>query len=163
MSSAPSMPLFPDAYLADTTHLFTEEHGAYFLLLMAMWRRSGSVPNDDKDLARIVGLTVSKWLKIKARLMPFLTIENDGELGSRHLIEFRIRAGRHPIPSATRKLVFERDGFVCAYCGDISGPFHMDHIYPVSRGGTNDPENLTPACIPCNMSKRDKTLSEWQQ
>ena len=77
MSSAPSMPLFPDAYLADTTHLSTEEHGAYFLLLMAMWRRSGSVPNDDKDLARIVGLTVSKWLKIKARLMPFLTIEND--------------------------------------------------------------------------------------
>lgn len=77
MSSAPSMPLFPDAYLADTTHLSTEEHGAYFLLLMAMWRRGGTVPNDDKDLARIVGLTPTKWLKIKCRLMSFLTVENN--------------------------------------------------------------------------------------
>lgn len=77
MSSAPSMPLFPDAYLADTTHLSTEEHGAYFLLLMAMWRRGGAVPNDDKDLARIVGLSNAKWLKIKSRLMSFLIIENN--------------------------------------------------------------------------------------
>ncbi len=77
MSAAPAMPLFLDAYLADTTHLCTEEHGAYLLLLMAMWRRNGSVPNDDKDLARIVGVSPSKWRKIKDRILPFLTIEGD--------------------------------------------------------------------------------------
>jgi uncharacterized protein YdaU (DUF1376 family) len=76
MSKAPSMPMFWDAYLADTTHLSTEEHGAYLLLLAAMWRRDGSVPDDDKDNARILGLTVAKWRKIKARLEPFLVIEN---------------------------------------------------------------------------------------
>lgn len=70
------MPVFPDAYLADTTHLSTEEHGAYFLLLMAMWRRGGTVPNDDKDLARIVGLDSPKWRKMKRRLSSFLIIEN---------------------------------------------------------------------------------------
>lgn len=68
MSQAPSMPMYWDAYLADTTHLTTEEHGAYMLLLAAMWRRNGSVPDDDKDNARILGLTVSKWRKVKARL-----------------------------------------------------------------------------------------------
>lgn len=77
MSDAPAMPVFPDAYLADTTHLSTEEHGAYLLLLMAMWRRSGSVPNDDRDLARIVGLDLPKWRKTKRRLMPLLTREGD--------------------------------------------------------------------------------------
>ena len=68
MSKAPSMPMYWDAYLADTTHLTTEEHGAYLLLLGAMWRRNGSVPDDDKDNARILGLTPAKWRKIKARL-----------------------------------------------------------------------------------------------
>ena len=75
MSKAPSMPMFWDAYLADTTHLTCEEHGAYLLLLGAMWRRDGSVPNDDKDIARILGVTLAKWRKIKLRLDPFLVIE----------------------------------------------------------------------------------------
>ncbi|MBZ9653524.1 YdaU family protein [Phyllobacterium lublinensis] len=77
MSSAPAMPVFPDAYLADTTHLSTEEHGAYFLLLMAMWRRNGTVPDDDRDIARIVGLDLKAWRKMRKRLMPFLTVEGD--------------------------------------------------------------------------------------
>ena len=77
MSKAPSMPMYWDAYISDTTHLTTEEHGAYLLLLAAMWRRNGSVPDDDKDNARILGLTVGKWRKIKARLSEFL-IFNDG-------------------------------------------------------------------------------------
>lgn len=69
MSKAPSMPMYWDAYLADTTHLTTEEHGAYMLLLAAMWRRNGAVPDDDKDNARILGLTTAKWRKTKARLV----------------------------------------------------------------------------------------------
>ena len=75
MSVAPSMPVFLDAYLADTTHLTTEEHGAYLLLLMAMWRRDGSVPNDDGDLARIVGMTLDQWLLTKKRLASLLIIK----------------------------------------------------------------------------------------
>ena len=69
MSKAPAMPMYWDAYLADTTHLTTEEHGAYMLLLAAMWRRNAWVPDNDKDNARILGLTPAKWRKIKARLM----------------------------------------------------------------------------------------------
>lgn len=84
MSAAPNMPLFLDAYLADTTHLSTEEHGAYLLLLMSMWRRGGAVPNDDKDLARIVGLSPSKWRAVKTRLLPFLVV-SEGEISQKRL------------------------------------------------------------------------------
>lgn len=73
MSKAPAMPMYWDAYLADTTHLTTEEHGAYMLLLAAMWRRNGSVPDDDKDNARILGLTPAKWRKIKARFIATIS------------------------------------------------------------------------------------------
>lgn len=84
MSQAPSMPMFWDAYLADTTHLTTEEHGAYLLLLAAMWRRNGSVPDDDRDNARILGLTQAKWRRIKERLEGFLVFEN-GEISQKNL------------------------------------------------------------------------------
>lgn len=78
------MPMYWDAYLADTTHLTTEEHGAYMLLLAAMWRRNGTVPDDDADNARIVGLTKAKWRKVKARLAGLLIIEN-GEITQKKL------------------------------------------------------------------------------
>lgn len=80
------MPMYWDAYLADTTHLSTEEHGAYILLLAAMWRRNGWVPDDDRDNARILGLTTAKWRKIKARLSGFLVFE-DGEISQKKLLE----------------------------------------------------------------------------
>jgi len=86
MSKAPSMPMYWDSYIADTTHLTTEEHGAYLLLLAAMWRRDGSVPDDDKDIARIVGLSLSKWLKVRARLGGI--IKTDGKrLTQKKLLE----------------------------------------------------------------------------
>lgn len=84
MSLAPSMPMYWDAYLADTTHLSTEEHGAYLLLLAAMWRRNGSVPDDDRDNARIVGLTPAKWRAVKARLSGLLTFA-DGTITQKNL------------------------------------------------------------------------------
>jgi len=60
-----------------------------------------------------------------------------------------------------RGVVFERDGFVCAYCGTMSGPFEIDHVIPVARGGTSVLSNLKVACSPCNASKRDHLLEEW--
>lgn len=87
MSKAPAMPMYWDAYLADTTHLTTEEHGAYLLLLAAMWRRNGEVPDDDRDNARILGLTPAKWRKVKARLtatIDGLSVEN-GTISQKNL------------------------------------------------------------------------------
>jgi uncharacterized protein YdaU (DUF1376 family) len=84
MSQAPSMPFFVDAYLADTGHLTTDEHGAYLLLLMAMWRRNGAVPDDDKDNARVTRMSLAKWRKVKPRLIAFLTIEN-GDITQKRL------------------------------------------------------------------------------
>ena len=49
--------------------------------------------------------------------------------------------------------------FACVYCG---GPYeHVDHVVPRKHGGTDDVENLVPACQPCNQSKNSKPLDEW--
>lgn len=61
--------------------------------------------------------------------------------------------------------VFKRDKFVCQYCGahPPSVVLHVDHINPVSKGGSNDMDNLITACQPCNSGKSDIELSDVPQ
>lgn len=86
MSKKPShIPLFPDAYLRDTTHLTTEEHGAYFLLLMAAWGSSDcTLPNDERRLAALAKLPVTRWRKIAATVLEFWTIDK-GRISQKRL------------------------------------------------------------------------------
>ena len=55
-----------------------------------------------------------------------------------------------------RQMAFERDGYLCSYCGNTDGPFEIDHIFPRVKGGENTLENVTVACRRCNRSKRDR-------
>lgn len=48
----------------------------------------------------------------------------------------------------------------CVYCGSEEN-IEVDHVVPLSRGGEHSPENLAPACLPCNRSKGARTLDEW--
>lgn len=76
MAEFPALPLFTDAYLGDTTHLNTFEHGAYLLLLIVSWRSPGCcLPDDDALLARYTRMTRDKWRKIRPTLAPFFTID----------------------------------------------------------------------------------------
>lgn len=79
MAEFPALPLWTDAYLGDTTHLTTIEHGAYLLLLMAMWRNNGKLPDDDKLLARYSRLTAGQWARIAPTIRAFFRIE-DGQI-----------------------------------------------------------------------------------
>ena len=51
----------------------------------------------------------------------------------------------------------------CAYCcrALTSTQAQMEHQIPLSRGGTNWPSNIVPACKPCNQSKGTKTSAEF--
>ncbi|MEU1812171.1 HNH endonuclease [Micromonospora sp. WMMD1076] len=58
----------------------------------------------------------------------------------------------------SRRAVFARDGWRCAYC---RGPAEtIDHVFPRSRGGRHAWENVVAACARCNHTKGDKTPAE---
>ena len=62
----------------------------------------------------------------------------------------------------SRRAVFARDGWRCAYC---RGPAEtIDHVFPRSRGGRHAWENVVAACARCNHRKADRLLSElgWE-
>jgi hypothetical protein len=48
----------------------------------------------------------------------------------------------------------------CWYCGGCVA--ERDHKMPRSRGGTNDPDNIAPACWTCNSTKSARTVEEFR-
>ncbi len=91
MAEFPALPLWTDAYLADTRHLSTLEHGAYLLLLMEAWRRpSCALPDNDVLLARLAGLSPSEWEAVKPIVLEFWKI--DGR--SKEWVQSRLKKER---------------------------------------------------------------------
>lgn len=85
------------------------------------------------------------------------------------LFPIAIGAGGRPSPkewARLRALMLERyegEPPCCIYCATTDVSLAVDHLVPVSRGGSNHIENLAFACTPCNSAKRDKTYSEFME
>ena len=69
-------------------------------------------------------------------------------------------------PELKRTLLRE-SGPICPGCGIDFSPnlhnFQIDHIVPVSRGGSGDIENLQLLCYGCNRSKGAKSMAQWMK
>lgn len=68
--SRPWMPLYVADYVADTAHLNAAESGAYLHLIMHYWL-NGSLPDDDRKLARIARMTDRQWTAARATIAEF--------------------------------------------------------------------------------------------
>lgn len=53
-------------------------------------------------------------------------------------------------------------GRICFYCESKLKKFEVDHFVPLSRGGSNWPDNLVISCRACNLSKAAKMPWEWK-
>ena len=87
------MPLYVADYLADTTDLSTEEHGAYFLLLLTSWRSEGVLPNDPRRLARIAKVPFERWPDIWEAIGRFFDVDG-ATISQGRLVEERAKALR---------------------------------------------------------------------
>lgn len=56
-----------------------------------------------------------------------------------------------------------RQNNYCWYCGKELEPSKLtkDHVFPSSKGGDNDMDNIIMVCKTCNSSKGDMDLFEW--
>lgn len=62
------------------------------------------------------------------------------------------------------KARYERQKGRCYWCNvKVGNNYHVDHVVPLSRGGTNWADNIVIACPTCNLSKHDKLPHEWPQ
>jgi hypothetical protein len=69
---------------------------------------------------------------------------------------------RKPVSKRVRFSVFARDQFTCVYCGQQPPAvmLEIEHVIPVSQGGTNDEANLRCSCRDCNAGKGARTIEQ---
>ncbi len=71
---------------------------------------------------------------------------------------------------ALRQHLWKSQNGLCFYCSEViveyaegvlKQPSQIEHKIPISRGGSDDLENLALACMHCNASKGTKTAEEF--
>ncbi len=151
-SAAAAIPLFGDAYLADTRHLSLEEHGAYLQLMMIAWRIDGCcLPDDDSRLSRMLGVTAAKWKKLKPVVMAFWTMEDgawrQGRLSKERKFVEEKRAKNKASAEArwTGQATENKGGDVCERISERNAPPPpprkkvQDATHPSPRAGNQFP------------------------
>lgn len=65
---------------------------------------------------------------------------------------------RRRLSKSIRHEVFKRDDYACLECGATKDDtrLHIDHILPVSQGGTDELVNLQVLCEACNLAKSSR-------
>ena len=107
----------------------------------------------------------------KERLRERARIKADPELYAKALNAFRESRNRrraqqrgspgHHTASDIRQMYDDQHG-LCAYCEvELDGAFHVEHMTPLSRGGSNDWSNIAIACAECNCRKHTRTAEEY--
>lgn len=92
-----------------------------------------------------------------------VTAEGWGEAAESHLASsgayqrapVRRRYRGVSIGKAKRARIIAKHDGRCAICGAKPPKLTLDHILPRSKGGTQEEENLQPACARCNRLKGD--------
>lgn len=80
--------------------------------------------------------------------------------GARYRASKKGAGGSHTVQDI--RAMYDAQNGKCAVCfTDISRYYEVDHVLPLSRGGSNSPGNLQLLCLRCNRSKGSKTMDEF--
>lgn len=126
---------------------------------------------EERPLApkELLDLTGAEWVfeivkyldadnkKLRKRVMQLA--EETGRLSDRNReLAKGIVPDRDPITKSLRHEVFVKDNYKCVECGATKEDtrLHVDHILPVSQGGSDELSNLQTLCEACNLTKSNR-------
>lgn len=162
MADNPALPVWTDAYLADThPGLSLDEHGCYFLMMMLAWRLPGCrLPDDDHYIAARLNIPVARFQKkYRKKMLEFWKI-SDGFWSQKRLTKEhnyiqnkREQAREAGIASAKAKKTKETRPT------DVEQPLQRNAN---GKDGDSTDENTTPTPTPTPIrEKYKKEFEEW--
>ena len=104
----------------------------------------------------------SRVNSIKAELDRYLEALGGDAARLERLEAIEARVSQKERELATKLRLTFKPTDQCPYCGGTLGSNpHLDHVYPVSKGGLSVSTNLIFVCLQCNQRKADKTLAAF--
>lgn len=95
--------------------------------------------------------------KSRARTRLWIAENPERHSANRQTRRARILGADGSHQAADIKRIHQAQKGKCAVCKKhLNGKWHVDHIVPLARGGSNWPSNLQLLCEPCNRSKSDR-------
>lgn len=107
---------------------------------------------EDRELMRSFSIFISRFIESLCQSDYPAFLEKDGQI--KRYSNWNVWL---------KEALFNRENGRCAICKcDLTGvialgkKIHIDHIIPISSGGTNDPTNLQILCDDCNLKKGNR-------
>lgn len=133
--------------------------------LERVWRRHGRPPGW-AVLRKLAGMSPYPYARVWGslrRACEALARHHRGQITREQLLagnpQMHRRKRARQIPLHTRWHVLKRDRYRCRVCGRSPATakveLHVDHVRPMSKGGTNEPSNLRTLCHECNSGRGD--------
>lgn len=109
-----------------------------------------------------LGETVAKFESANLKVSDRIVVEPKAIIGIKGSAQGLLKSGHLMTGKVGRKMLFARDRWCCAYCGEKfpESTLTKEHIIPQSRGGDSGWMNLVTACLSCNTRKSNKTPEE---
>lgn len=79
-----------------------------------------------------------------------------------HQYRRRMQAGKRLAPGSIKDVICDEQCFYCNAYVEYSKRT-IDHLTPLSRGGTHTVDNLVMSCGSCNSSKHNLTYEEYME
>ena len=124
MAKFPHLPLWTDAYMADTLHLTHEEHGLYLMLLMTIWRAPAcKIPNDFTWVKRRLRATDDQMENLVKNLLDEFFITSGNHITQKRLKEeYEYVKKKAKKNSASAKSRWQKEKVVCERNAPIPTP-----------------------------------------
>lgn len=92
--------------------------------------------------------------QVRARNQRYYAANSEKVINLQQAREANKRHAPHnDLTAAQWREIKEHYGHRCVYCGKQQQRLTMDHLTPLSRGGSHTASNIVPACRSCNSRK----------
>lgn len=116
----------------------------------------------EEERARVAAWAAAHREEVNARTAAYHAAHPEQNRAHTRNRRARLRCAPGTHTAADVAAQYLRQHGRCYWCGaKVAKEYHVDHVFPVTKGGSNGPDNLVVTCPTCNLSKAARLPHEF--